>query len=66
MTSKPEGALTRNVKNLAADLLNQNEKQQAETIASGQLVHNNRTDGLMIVWNVLGYRKAYLAGDNIP
>ncbi len=43
LATKPEGALARDVQDAAADILNLNEEQRAETIASGQLVYKNRT-----------------------
>ncbi|WP_455872199.1 restriction endonuclease [Serratia proteamaculans] len=43
LATKPEGALSRDVQDAAADLLNLDDEQRAETIASGQLVYKNRT-----------------------
>lgn len=43
LATKPEGVLARDVQDAAADILNLNEEQRAETIASGQLVYKNRT-----------------------
>lgn len=42
LATKPEGALSRDVQDAAADLLYLDEEQRAETIASGQLVYKNR------------------------
>lgn len=43
LATQPEGALSRDVQEAAADALHLNEEQRAETISSGQLVYKNRT-----------------------
>lgn len=43
LATQPEGALVREVREAAAEMLGLDEQQRAETITSGQLTYQNRT-----------------------
>ncbi|WP_321141530.1 winged helix-turn-helix domain-containing protein, partial [Salmonella enterica] len=43
LATRPEGALVREVREAAAEMLGLNEQQRAEVITSGQLTYQNRT-----------------------
>ncbi|MBD2810599.1 restriction endonuclease [Xenorhabdus sp. Vera] len=43
LAKKPEGALSKEVQEAAANILHLNEEQRSKTISSGQLVYKNRT-----------------------
>lgn len=63
LATRPEGALVREVREAAAEMLGLNEQQRAEVITSGQLTYQNAPVGRTIVSNAPGYRRAY-PGEN--